>query len=89
MINTAAMRESQPADSLAVQSDMVQNEAHTTLTNGIPTVDNVSYGRSINQSTTQPISTEKNLAYRNVANLNDPFDQAEVYDYVDVHNLKT
>ena len=87
MINTA-MRESQPADSLAVQSDMVQNEAHTTLTNGIPTVDNVSYGRSINQSTTQPISTEKNLAYRNVANLN-PFNQADVYDYVDVLNFKT
>ena len=61
---------------------------HTTLTNGIPTVDNVSYGRSINQSTTQPISTEKNLAYRNVANLNDPVNQADVYDYVDVHNFK-
>ena len=87
MINTA-MRESQPADSLAVQSDMVQNEAHTTLKNGIPTVDIVAYGPSINQSTTQPISTEKNLAYRNVANLNS-FNQADVYDYVDVLNFKT
>ena len=65
--------------------ELEQNEAYV-LTNKattIPTVDNEAYGKRTN-----PIPTKQNVAYTSATNP-DILAQSGVYDYIDVHAVRS